>query len=132
MDNLAAFIKRIYDGLPTFHAEMAPTDWKAFGEDLIRLQPVVDDDGADEKRRIVAFYELYETCSKYEPIRRLLPSDPTKLAGPPQPRPKDEVVTGLDDEPCRNRVSDIIERMKEIDSPKPAQPGPPKQAGERA
>jgi hypothetical protein len=128
MDHLTALIERIRANLLQAHAEMSPTEWQAFATDLARLQPKVDG-AADENLRIDAFYELYETCLRYQPFRRQLPRDPTMLAGPPEPRPKDEPIEHLDSEPRRNRVSDIIERIKEIGSPQPP-PAPPKKTGD--
>jgi hypothetical protein len=130
MDSLDALIKRISDHLAILHGQMELTAWEEFQRALIRLQPILDDRG-NEKLRIKAFYELYETCLQYEPVRRQLPHDPTMLAGPPQPRKKSEPVTGLPEQPTRQRVSDIIERMKELGSAKPSQPGSTKQTGDR-
>jgi hypothetical protein len=128
MDHLVALINRVYESLPVIHGQMSPSAWEAFEGDLTGLQPIVDE-GADEKLRIKAFYQLYESCLKYEPVRRQLPRDPTMLAGPPKRRQKDEPIDDLHDDPQENRVSDVIKRMKELGTPPPP-PVPPKKPGD--
>lgn len=127
MSSLTALVNELSAELESLRQTTDPETWERLREELARLVPTVDGalTDADPRGQIKAFHNLTRVFQRYPTTRGVAPRvTGTALTDPPAEPTPDEPITGLPQEPVRQKLIEIVARM--ADAPSGDTPLPPK------
>ncbi len=136
MSSIQNLLRLIEEEQDSFYASMSPLEWQRFVRALEGLAPGVDAalERGTRREQIRAYYRLLRALQGYPAVRGAMPGGGgSMLTDPPTIPPTDEPVPGMPVQPVRQKLIDIVRKMKEMpppsDPPPAAEKEPPDHAG---
>lgn len=125
MSSIESLLRLIEEKGENFRASMGREEWGRFVQELEELAPGVDraqETGAG-REQTRAYYGLLRALLRYPTVRGAMPGGGgSMLTDPPTIPPTDEPIPGLPVQPVRQKLIDIVQKMKEL--PPPSDPPP--------
>ncbi|GAB4157510.1 MAG: hypothetical protein Fur0021_26480 [Candidatus Promineifilaceae bacterium] len=125
MSSIQSLLRLIEENGENFRASMERQEWRRFVQELEKLAPGVDraQETGTGREQIRAYYRLLRALQQYPAVRGAMPgAGGSMLTDPPTIPPTDEPIPGLPVQPVRQKLIDIVRKMKEL--PPPSDPPP--------
>lgn len=137
MSNTRILVDELNKHLEMVRQRSTAAEWFGLRRDLSALSELVDAtldpaNPVDDYQRIEAYFELVDVLDAYAATRGLVGRGGSMLTDPPTIPPTDEPIPGLPVQPVRQKLIDIVQKMKELPPPSDPPPAAAKEAPDHA